>query len=281
MDRQGSRVVGRDFAVSDGATIAVVIPTFNSVATIRRALTSVRQQTLAPSKTIVVDNASTDATCDEVEEVSKMWPELNLNLIRLDANVGPGAARNIGWQNSGTSLIAFLDSDDSWHPQKLELQHAVAAAHPHAVLFGHRYLVRGDSSQIDDIGHAQRYRSHQYSLWHFLIRNRLSTPTVMVRADIPQRFPTDSWYAEDFSLWTNIVAQNGPAVFSDAVLTYLYKPVYGSSGLSVNHRKMHQGELKVLSDLRSTEHIGTVVYFATQLWMRMKYVRRCVRRVAA
>jgi len=281
MDRQDSRVVGRDLAVSDSATIAVVIPTFNSVATIRRALTSVRQQTLAPSKTIVVDNASTDATCDEVEDVSKIWPELNLNLIRLDANVGPGAARNIGWQNSGTSLIAFLDSDDSWHPQKLELQHAVAAAHPHAVLFGHRYLVRGDGGQIDDIGHPQRYRSHQYSLWHFLIRNRLSTPTVMVRADIPQRFPTDTWYAEDFSLWTNIVAQNGPAVFSDAVLTYLYKPVYGSSGLSVDHRKMHQGELKVLSDLRSTEHIGTVVYFATQLWMRMKYVRRCIRRVAA
>jgi glycosyltransferase involved in cell wall biosynthesis len=280
MDRQDSRVVGRDFAVSDGATIAVVIPTFNSVATIRRALTSVRQQTLAPSKTIVVDNASTDATCDEVEEVSMIWPELNLNLIRLDANVGPGAARNIGWQNSGTSLIAFLDSDDSWHPQKLELQHAVVAAHPHAVLFGHKYLVRGDSSQIDVIGHAQRYRSHQYSLWHFLIRNRLSTPTVMVRADIPQRFPTDTWYAEDFSLWTNIVAQNGPAVFSDAVLTYLHKPVYGSSGLSVHDREMHRGELKVLSELRSAEHIGTVAYFMTQLWMRMKYVRRRIRRVA-
>jgi glycosyltransferase involved in cell wall biosynthesis len=277
MDRKDSRVVGSDFAVSDDATIAVVIPTFNSVATIRRALDSVRQQSLAPAKTIVVDNASTDSTCDEVEELSMIWPEINLNLIRLDENVGPGTARNIGWQSAGTSLIAFLDSDDSWHPQKLAFQRALVVAHPHAVLFGHRYLVRKDGSQIVESCDVRQYGCHYYSLQHFLVRNRLSTPTVMVRADVPQRFPDDTWYAEDFSLWTRIVARNGPAVFSDAVLTYLYKPVYGSRGLSAKHTEMHRGELKVLSELWNTEQIGTLAYFTSYLWMRLRYLRRRLR----
>ena len=235
--------------MSSGETIAVVIPTFNSVTTIGRALESIRHQTLSPTKTLVVDNASTDSTCDEVMRISRIWPELKIGLIKLDTNVGPGNARNIGWQCSGTSLIAFLDSDDSWHPQKLELQLAMVAAHPRAVLFGHRYLVRNDSGHLNKLDDVQQNKFHQYSLRHFLVRNRLSTPTVMVRADITQRFPTDMWYAEDFSLWTQIVAKNGPAVFSDATLTYLYKPVFGSSGLSGSNKEMHRGELKVLLDL--------------------------------
>lgn len=263
--------------MSGKETIGVVIPTFNSADTIVRALESVLRQTLAPKKIVVVDNASSDTTCHVVESFSTQYPELHINLVRLDTNLGPGAARNIGWEKCGTSLIAFLDSDDSWHPRKLELQTELVRKHPDGLLFGHRYLVVTSNSQPRDVEISNFSRTHRYWLRHFLFRNRLSTPTVMLRSTIPQRFPSDMWHAEDFFLWTVTVAQTGPAIFDDAILTYLYKPAYGSSGLSAQLRKMHQGELTVLKSLAKFKLISCITYVLVFLWMRIKYFHRRVR----
>lgn len=265
--------------MSDNETIGVVIPTFNSAETVVRALQSVLRQTLAPKKVVVVDNASSDTTCQAVESFSTQYPELHIDLVRLDANLGPGAARNIGWEKCGTSLIAFLDSDDSWHPQKLELQSELVRKHPDGLLFGHRYLVVTGINQPRDAEISNLSRTHRYWLRHFLLRNRLSTPTVMLRSTIPQRFPSDMWHAEDFFLWTVTVAQTGPAIFDDAILTYLYKPAYGSSGLSAQLQKMHQGEIVVLGSLVEAKLIGRTTYILAFLWMRIKYFHRRIRGV--
>ena len=265
--------------MSDNETIGVVIPTFNSAETVVRALQSVLRQTLTPKKVVVVDNASSDTTCQAVESFSTQYPELHIDLVRLDSNLGPGAARNIGWEKCGTSLIAFLDSDDSWHPRKLELQTELVRKHPDGLLFGHRYLVVTSSSQPRDVEILNISRIRHYWLRHFLLRNRLSTPTVMLRSTIPERFPSDMWYAEDFFLWTVTVAQTGPAIFDDAILTYLYKPTYGSSGLSAQLWKMHQGELKVLRSLLKFKLISRITYVLVSLWMRTKYFHRRVRGV--
>lgn len=260
-------------------TIGVVIPTFNSAETVIRALESVLRQTLAPKKIVVVDNASSDATCQVVESFSTQHSELHIDLVRLDTNLGPGAARNIGWETCGTSLIAFLDSDDSWHPRKLELQAELVRKHPDGILFGHRYAVVTDNDQPRNVGISNLSRTRRYWLRHFLFRNRLSTPTVMLRSTIPQRFPSDMWYAEDFFLWAHAVAQTGPAVFADAILTYLHKPAYGSSGLSAQLWKMHQGELAVLKSLTESNLISRMTYVSAFLWMRLKYFHRRIRGV--
>ena len=265
--------------MSDNETIGVVIPTFNSAETIIRALESVLRQTRTPTKIVVVDNASSDSTCQVVENFSTQHSELHIDLIRLEANLGPGVARNIGWEKCGTSLIAFLDSDDSWHPQKLELQSELVRKHPDGILFGHRYLVITGLNQPRDAEISNLSRTHRYWLRHFLFRNRLSTPTVMLRSTIPQRFPSDMWYAEDFFLWTVTVAQTGPAVFADDILTYLHKPAFGSSGLSAQLWKMHQGELAVLKSLAESNLISRMTYISAFLWMRLKYFHRRVRGV--
>lgn len=263
--------------MSGNETIGVVIPTFNSAETIVRALESVLRQTRTPTKIVVVDNASSDSTCQAVEKFSTQHSELHIDLVRLDANLGPGVARNIGWEKCGTSLIAFLDSDDSWHPRKLELQCELVRQHPDGLLFGHRYAVVTDSDQPRNIEVSNLSQTRSYWLRHFLFRNRLSTPTVMLRSTIPHRFPSDMWYAEDFFLWTVTVAQTGPAIFDDAILTYLYKPTYGSSGLSAQLQKMHQGEIVVLGSLVRAKLISRMTYVLVFLWMRIKYFQRRVR----
>lgn len=97
--------------------ISVVIPTYNRCRLIERAIRSVLAQTYKNVEIIVVDDGSTDDT----EEVVKRIESDALIYIKQD-NAGACVARNRGIEEASGELIAFLDSDDEWFPEKLEKQ---------------------------------------------------------------------------------------------------------------------------------------------------------------
>ncbi len=99
------------------AFVSVVIPTYNRAATIEKAVRSVLEQTYDTLEVIVVDDGSTDNTRQIIEEIGDprlryLWQE----------NSGACAARNHGAEQAKGAYIAFHDSDDIWHPDKLEKQ---------------------------------------------------------------------------------------------------------------------------------------------------------------
>ena len=96
--------------------ISVVIPTFNRRNFLKRAINSVIKQTIEPSEIIVIDNCSTDQTH---QMVSSLFPDIN---YFTEKKRGVSAARNKGIIESKSKWIAFLDSDDTWEPKKLEKQ---------------------------------------------------------------------------------------------------------------------------------------------------------------
>jgi len=100
--------------------VSVVIPTYNDADVLPRAIESVLNQTHENLELIVVDDASTDDT----EEVVKQYKEKDsrVRYIKHDKNRERSAARNTGIEHAKKPLIAFLDSDDEWLPEKLEHQ---------------------------------------------------------------------------------------------------------------------------------------------------------------
>jgi glycosyltransferase involved in cell wall biosynthesis len=102
---------------------SVIIVARNSELYIRDALQSLRSQTLPPDETIVVDGRSVDRT----REIALTFP--GLKLIE-QPNLGLANARNVGIAHAQGDLIAFLDSDDLWHPTKLEKQIYYLTHHP-------------------------------------------------------------------------------------------------------------------------------------------------------
>ncbi|MDX0480040.1 glycosyltransferase [Sinorhizobium medicae] len=103
--------------------VSVVIPTYNRTTLLRRALNSIAQQTVRPAEVIVVDDCSDLAILKEVEEIaSDFVRDLNLRLIVNNRNSGANFARNKGIFAASSRYIAFLDSDDLWLPEKLEMQ---------------------------------------------------------------------------------------------------------------------------------------------------------------
>lgn len=108
-------------------SISVVIPAYNAAATLDETLLSVRRQTQPALEVIVVDDGSSDATPQIVRRHAAA--DSRVTLLN-QANAGVAAARNLGWQHATSDLIAFVDADDLWAPEKLEKQTAVLAAAP-------------------------------------------------------------------------------------------------------------------------------------------------------
>src|SRR5258708_1562135 len=103
--------------------ISVVIPTFNRARHVQAALESVLAQTYREFEVIVVDDGSTDGTGEAVRQFISQQNH-NGEQIRyfFQRNQGSSLARNKGIEQARGGWIAFLDSDDVWLPEKLELQ---------------------------------------------------------------------------------------------------------------------------------------------------------------
>jgi glycosyltransferase involved in cell wall biosynthesis len=103
--------------------VDVVIPAFDAADHLREAVASVRAQTHAVARVIVVDDGSSDATAQIAAELGAP-----VELVRMPVNRGAAAARNAGIAASSAPLVAFLDADDRWLPDKLARQCAALAA---------------------------------------------------------------------------------------------------------------------------------------------------------
>lgn len=99
--------------------VSVLIPAYNARQTIAESLRSAQQQTYADIEIIVVDDGSTDDTANIVSQIGAQ--DRRITLIR-QPNAGVAVARNTALASSKGSLIAPLDSDDLWHPHKIERQ---------------------------------------------------------------------------------------------------------------------------------------------------------------
>jgi glycosyltransferase involved in cell wall biosynthesis len=106
--------------------ISVVIPTYNSAATIRLTLDSVLAQTSPPDEIIVLDDGSADAT---PSIVGAYVPQVTLHRQK---NHGVAHARNVLCNLAQGDLLAFLDHDDLWHPRYLETQLRLFELYPDA-----------------------------------------------------------------------------------------------------------------------------------------------------
>lgn len=101
--------------------VSVIIPTFNRRNLLERAIVSVFSQTVQCAELIIIDDGSTDDTYKLLNKLSRS-AKISFHAYH-QPNMGPAAARNLGVHKATSPFIAFLDSDDHWHKQKIEIQY--------------------------------------------------------------------------------------------------------------------------------------------------------------
>ena len=113
--------------------ISVVIPTRDRTTALRRAIESVLRQSFEDFEVVVVDDGSADGACAAVQQLDP-----RIVVVRNDVALGPGGARNRGVQNATAPIVAFLDDDDVWLPNKLSTVMSCFSEYPDIGVVSHR-----------------------------------------------------------------------------------------------------------------------------------------------
>lgn len=216
---------------------SIVIPMFNASEYIVKTLESCVEQSYLPKEIIVVDDRSSDNSVAVLQE----WKEnyegtVEIVLKCLEVNSGPSKARNRGWDLARGEYVAFLDADDRFVSKKLETIAEVLHEHREIVLLGHGYALvdqkKNDTSNLEKV-----------STEDLLLKNLTTTPSVIVKRNIEERFDESMRYTEDHDLWLRITQKYDETYFLDTVLTIIDRPVRAEGGQSSNLWAMRKGEI--------------------------------------
>lgn len=259
----------------ESSLISVVIPCYRCEDSIERAVLSVIRQTYTNWEIILVEDCSNDnnRTKSKLQNVKDSYSEYPIHLYFLEKNGGPSVARNRGMDEAKGDYIAFLDSDDSWHSNKLSIQIDIMLKNPEYLLSTHNNeIFSGEETAII----YETIKFNEIYLKQMLVSNRISTRTVMMHKNIKARFNEQMRYAEDFRLWMEIIESGYRVVHIDEVLAYSYKEDFGESGLSAKLWSMEKGELSTFKYLRNKNTISAFTYCTSVTWSFIKYIRRLV-----
>ncbi len=191
-------------------SVSVIIPTYNRPAFLREALASVLAQTYQASEIIVVDDGSTPAARDATRQVVEEYARARSRPIRylFQPNQGVSAARNRGVAASQGGLLAFLDSDDIWQPEKLVRQVAFFEAQPRAHICQTEETWIRHGVRVNP--HNKHRKPHGDIFVRSLARCLVSPSSVMLRRELFERvggFDTQLPACEDYDLWLRISVQ--------------------------------------------------------------------------
>jgi glycosyltransferase involved in cell wall biosynthesis len=252
--------------------VSVVIPFYHHELVIERAIKSVVTQTIRPLELIVINDGCTGEIFDILNVLQEKYGADWLIVIHLSRNLGAGVARNAGWNKARGDYIAFLDADDAWHPNKLEIQYSFMKSHADVVVCGHRH--RQENSLVNWGNYALNESFINLNFRSILFSNKFITPSVMIFRMIDERFTDSQRHMEDFRLWLTIAQRGGRIVRLDAELACIFKPIFGESGLSSNLVFMELAELQTyLAVCKSNLLTLPLVFFLFPLSI-IKFIRR-------
>lgn len=146
---------------------SVIVPVYNKEPHIARSINSILQQTFDDFEVIVINDASTD---NSLEEINK-FKDARIRVLQRD-EPGPGgyAARNLGIKEAKAEWIAFLDADDEWFPEHLEKMHELALSFPDIYIMSCGWLNK-KSDKLNSDNYYKRYNKkgmHLISLKKYL-----------------------------------------------------------------------------------------------------------------
>jgi glycosyltransferase involved in cell wall biosynthesis len=203
--------------------VSVVIPTYNRAGIISRTIDDIFRQTYRNFELIVVDDGSTD----ETQSVLKRYGD-RIRVLTQD-NAGPAVARNRGARAGHGEIIAFQDSDDSWHPTKLARQVALLEMDKSIPCCLCNVLMRlVDGKPFTSFDHSLVRPEHAEGIW-LNVLDVLTTRFVLFNQAAAIRrwafekargFPEDLKYLEDYDLPLRLSLQGPWTFIREPLVTY-------------------------------------------------------------
>src|SRR5215212_3006806 len=215
--------------LSEGARVAVVVPSYNHAPFVAAALRSVFAQTHAPARLLVIDDGSRDGSPQVIEDVLKDCP-FPCELIAR-ANRGLCATLNEGLSKTEGTYFAYLGSDDLWLPDFLAARVALLEERSRAVLaYGHAFIIDGRGEVTDCTLDWATYADGDAR--HMLLAETYApmSPTVVHRRAAVERHGwNERARLEDYELYLRL-SNEGEFAFDARVLSAWRKHGSNTSG---------------------------------------------------
>ena len=256
--------------------ISVVIPMYNSEDTIISTLDSIKNQTAFNQikEVIIVNDGSTDDSLDLVKEYYEKNEQMPLVIIDKP-NGGVSSARNAGIKAAKGEWIALLDSDDGWLPKKIEIQIKTIKEHPEIDFLGGDIDGRGLKVLWKKISGLYKANVKDVCLKMFP-----QTSTAVFRRSIFKQiggYDENQRYAEDGNYFLKICSHYNYYHLPIQMVCYGGgKAGFGFSGLSANLKKMYEGNIKNIKELKRDSIINNSFYVFLRVFYWVKYMRRII-----
>lgn len=223
--------------------VSVIIPLYNAEKYIEETMESILNQTYKNIEIVVVDDGSKDQSASIVKNIERKYPE-QIKYI-LQKNQGVSVARNTGIENASGEYISFLDSDDLWHPTKIEKQmESMHKNNMNACYCGYMNFYEETGEKVENTTNfvkgnmTKDFLTHQVfaqtSTWIF-------TKSIVMDHNI--RFTPGCSWGEDLEFLFKLMSVTN-VCYVDEYLTY-YRILSGGS-LSSNYKEY---ELKTTKEL--------------------------------
>lgn len=238
--------------------VSVIMPAYNSAPFISEAIVSVRNQTYQNWELIIIDDASTDATVSIAKNFLLNDPRIKL--LKNHQNKGSGLARNMGIKEAAGKYIAFLDSDDLWLQDKLELQVNFMEENDLAMTYSSYLLMNEDGKKTSKIVEALPVLTYQKLLKSNYVGNLTGIYNIEKTGKV---YAPAIRKRQDWALWLSIIKQVGK---TKGILEPLAIYRQRKEGLSHDKTALIKYNFRIYSEFLNFNLIKSYRYMGRFLW---------------
>lgn len=194
-------------------TVSIITAAYNAASFLDETIESVRRQTLGDYEHLIVDDASVDHTRARAEWWAARDPRIRV--LAQTKRAGPAQARNRGLAEATSDFVAFIDSDDVWHPDFLAVQHSALEREPAPTAGTFCYSVNFQHGSRTP-RQSNRPRAGRHDLASFLRQGcppSNCSSLLLRRATFERVGPFTKPLAEDTDMWLRMLAERPDAAF--------------------------------------------------------------------
>lgn len=243
--------------------VSIITPVYNADRFLKETADSVMAQTYLDWEWVLVNDCSSDNSWEVMQELAQK--DLRIRIFSNKENLKSGKTRNFAIEQATGRFIAFLDADDTWHPEKLAIQI------PFMVDNGYHFS-HTSYGYLDEEGNKIKSTFHvskEVDYAHLLKRTEISCLTAIYDAEkIGKFYMSEHARKQDYALWLSILKSGHKSYGIDQELAY-YRQVKGSAT-----NQKHKLIFKHISFLRDTQGFSTpLALYYTAHWMVNGFIR--------
>ena len=246
--------------------ISIITPNFNGHKFIPDTFTSIKAQTYEEWEWIVIDDNSSDNSRDLLQQICAQDPRVKT--ILFQQNMGAATARNCGIEASTGEFIAFLDADDCWEPNKLNLFIEQMVQNNWDMCYGNYIKMKPDG----DLGRDVIQTPPSVTYEDLLRTCSICTSTAIMRKSVVGhvRMKPELKRGQDYVFWLEILKNNCVTAHRVSELPLTRYRVGNGESLSANKLKKAYGQWQIYRQHLRLDLIHSIIYFVSYAYWGFK-----------